>query len=564
MNPTHSSQADTPRALLASLTLGAEGQPTGFQLSLGSETTTLEPGKTWNQIDHFKWVTRGVIEPPQSFAVHPDGSVDLNGQTFKPNVPSDVEALAVALNKHHTLAPTPRKPPSTPTASADTASRKVQFRTHLDAVSHLVVEASRGSERTETGMRGLAHLVTDGWMRRPGHIHVDPLQRYVEIDEHRFDSSAEGAEQLQIFLNEHYVPDAATETDIAIGIRENLGASTGFDIHFSIVRAGTRFEIKGHLSQDKLDILQDTEKCGLLQRGTILRISPPFLYFRRRSADGGEEHIPGIPDVKYRAVSAPELQQLLNHPLIRHGTPAPAPDLTLPPPDVEPTPNPQPPPPPIPPPPPPAKSDAPLPTAKAAHATPPVRTPPPAARPAPVEQPEDPLVAGLFAEKDPHHINDAIFRQLADRLHTAPQDVLLSLRHVFEDREFEILDFSGSEITSVLQLRTGDFYGVYLTHLGPGRIDLVYACHGVHIEWGTDKCALQPGPGAETIELKGHALRGLAQNQDNHFIFIVEPRYRAFIAAHERSCAEAFAHFLTIHEWAERRTEFPLIWPVAT
>jgi hypothetical protein len=175
----------------------------------------------------------------------------------------------------------------------------------------------------------------------------------------------------------------------------------------------------------------------------------------------------------------------------------------------------------------------------------------------------DPALMALFAETDPHHINESVFRQLTERIHVPLQDVLLSLPRIFEDRRFEILDFSQEEVGSVLQLRSDHFYGFYLTHLGPERIDLVYACHGTHIEWGTHKCALQPTAGAETQEFHGPALRGLAQDRQNHFVFLVGPAYREWIRGHEKVCAEAFAHFLTVEEWARRHDEFPLIWPAS-
>ena len=133
---------------------------------------------------------------------------------------------------------------------------------------------------------------------------------------------------------------------------------------------------------------------------------------------------------------------------------------------------------------------------------------------------------------------------------------------MFEDREFEILSFDGAEIQSVLELRGGRFFGVYLTHLAGDRTDLVYACQGVHIEWGTGSCAIQPGPGAETLERKGAGLLGLAQNADHHFVFIVTPEAREFARRHEHSCAAAFAHFVTVEEWAAQRSALPLIWPL--
>lgn len=323
---------------------------------------------------------------------------------------------------------------------------------------------------------------------------------------------------------------------------------------------GQSSKIKGHLGQDKLHILQDHDRCDLLDPHVILRLSPPFLYLRRRRPDGGEESIPGLPDIKYRSITSLELQRILNHPLVRRdGGPADASaQATVP--AVAP-----PPPPPTPPPPVPRPLSPSLPPAPT---EPPAKRPPPqAVLLAPSENAPPPRAFAedlkrLFTIKNPREINEGVFRRLAERLPVPVQDlVLLSLPRVFDDRRFEVLDFNGTEITSVLQLRGEAFYGFYLTHLGPDRVELVYACHGTHLEWGTDKCSVQSAVGAETAEFRATALLGLAQNAANHFVFLVDPAYQTWIKPRENDCAAAYAHFLDLTEWARHRENFPLIWP---
>ena len=546
---------------------GSSGHPDLFALVLGHERTALAPGKSWPQTDHFKWATRGILEAPQSFAVHPDGSVDYNGETFRPTGPDAAHSLEKQINRRHpaSTAPAP-KPPARP--HHDSQGRPSRgFRLHLDHLGHIQVQAFRGSEHTETGLRGLAHLAVDGWMRPPQSLHIDPLQRYLELDGVRFENNADGAQRLEDHLNAHFIPAHAPGSAHAIEIRENPAASTGFDIRFWTVRAGARTEVKGHLSQEKLEILQDRDKCDLLQPGILLRVSPPFLYIRRRQHDGSEEPIAGLPDIKYRGVSASELERVLNHPRLRN-------PATLSPteqPTAEPaaTPAPE------------AAAPQPLPNHKPVPFNPPLKSPPPRAAsrsdaPAPEPPapslPEVPAIVPPSASTDvlpppfnttaPGSIHELAFRELAHRLHFPVQDLLLSLPRVFQDRRFEILDFNGEEISSVLQLRTDHFYGFYLTHLGPGTIDLVYACHGTHLEWGTHKCTVQPTVRAETAEFRGPALLGLAQNRDQHFVFIVDPQYRAWVQIHEKVCLDAYAHFLTPTEWALDPDSFPLIWPI--
>ena len=61
----------------AGLVRDAEGEGVRYTLTLGGETITLEPGRAWIQADAFKWVTRGLLEEPQSYHVTPDGTVEI-------------------------------------------------------------------------------------------------------------------------------------------------------------------------------------------------------------------------------------------------------------------------------------------------------------------------------------------------------------------------------------------------------------------------------------------------------------------------------------------------------
>jgi hypothetical protein len=648
-----------------------------FTLTLESETVTLEPGRTWMQLDHYKWVVRGIIEPPQSLSIFPDGSIEINTEKISVADPEGPTKLENQINKHH-VATVVHKPVSATAASpaAQTKSGKPEFLVKLDHWGHMVIEWGHGLDREETGLRGLSTLIANGLIRKPNTFHVDPLQRGIEIDGIRYDCTAEGAKRLEAALNTRYAITRRSDKAVAIEIKENHAASTGFDIHFTIHRAGVPLEIKGHLSQENLDILQDPAKCELLRPDIHLLLAPPNLLFRRRRPDMGEEKMPEVPDINILHCSASQLQQALNHPLIRKSTGSAAaaaarrissdsarivelrvvrnatekaflwiecvtamgevqgqkalthhnvadlqqsglfqphlevhlsldhkklsiqnrktkqeeiltldtqsPDeelrkaarmLTKALKPAEPHP---------------ASAHEPVEVAPVAAVEPPeterveetpvVESPahaavieppaksspavPPAPAPPVVEKPKlDPAITALFRETDAVRINVESFRRLVEWLEFTSQEVHLSLPFVFENRRFEILSFESQEITDLAQLRGVEFYGFYLSHISEKKIVLVYACNGMHIEWGPDKCVLQPTATAEATEYKGSALLGLAQDQQDGFVFIVQPPFKQWIEPREKPYVEESVHFLTVADVAKTPGDYKFIWP---
>jgi len=671
MRPLHSTEAKPQARVEARIDLDGEGKPQKFTLTLGEETIWLDVGSTWIQADRYKWVTRGLIEGPQSFRVLPDCAVEINGEKIHLGDAEACAKLEHEINKHHTAA-TPHKPAGASSrqpagAAAHAARDKVRFKVKLDQLGHLMVECFRFDERVDTGLRGLHGLIENELMLRPRSMHVHPLQEWMDLDGVRYACSEEGARQLEAALNQRYAPSLKGQ-QAAIEIRDNPGAATGFDIRFVTVRAGAKFETKGHLTQEKLDFLQDPSHCDLLQPGIVLRLSPPNLIIRRKRPDGGEEHLPEFPDVQYRRITASQLEKILNHPSIRrdnaggpvatigdgdqpdiaemrvmrhpqdhlllwlecvpaHGGEPSSRALThhniadlqasgvfLPHLDISlsldnhtlsildtqseqenrltlddhtsdvdlqragslltaalkpPAPRERPP-----------SLDAPA----AAPLAPPVQDPPAASPPATVGSaqagptlppgPHAPLrppepepdwsahpLAGLFPTGDPLRVNAEIFRRLAPQFGVPVQEVSLSLPRVFENRRFDIVSFSHPAIESILDLRGESFYGFYLAYISEQRIDFVYACYGRHIEWGPDKCVVQSSLSAEPAVFRGSGLLGLAQNADQHFVFIVTPAYRQWIAPHEKAYEEACAHFITVPELLAAPTPYALIWP---
>jgi len=730
--------ADTPtgstKAVRAGRRLDANGAPKGYTLALGQETIPLEPGRPWAQADHYKWVTRGLIEIPQSYHVMPDGTVEINGEKIAPQDPEGLSKLEHEVNKRHVAMAAQEASPAAaqPDRPAAAPVRKEHFRVRLDHTRHLMVECQRGGERIETGLRGINTLVQNGLMLAPTQVHVDPLQRYFELEGHRFECNESGAAGLERMLNARFVPTQTADATAGIEIRENPASATGFDLRFVTLRAGARVEVKGHLSQENLDLLQDPAKCELLRPGVLLRLTPPHLLFRRRRPDGGEEPIPDLPDVLYRRCTAPHLQQLLNHPIIRRAAPGAGPEATPTlgaaphneivafrlgrhpqnkqglwlecvqsdgaitgrawthhnlaelqhaavfqaqlevalsldhqqlrvldrqtrtesrftvqsgSPDEElaevsrmltaalkpPVPRPATVAAAVPPSggssasPEPARPQAEqlLTTVASAGGSPPAGGSPRASGTAPVapespgppgaqaepvpthsalppaspsaariEEPEsraarddlkppkvppvataasvdsaspeaalDPAWARLFGVTDAVQVNVEVFRSVATRLGIPVQSVQLSLERAFVDRRFEVISFGVGEVETVMDLRDEGFYGFYLSHINEHKILLVYACQGKHLEWGPDRCLLQPAVTAEPSEFRGRALLGLAQSAESHFVFVVEPSFRSWVRHHEKAYLDVFAQFRTVQELAADAAAYALIWP---
>jgi hypothetical protein len=306
----------------------ATGKITAFTLGLGEEIVPLYTGMTWAQVDRYKWCARGLIDEPHVFHVFSDGSVEINWERI---ALADLEGearLQRQVNSRHGATFSPSKTAATAPALTAAAtvlmsgSDSVRFKVKVDRFGHMQICCSRGGESEETGLRGIHTLIANGSMLRPKELHVDPMQRAIEIDGVRFECTEEGARQLEIALNGRYTPASVGDRRIAIEVKENAAASTGFDIHFMIIHAGVPMEVKGHLTQEMLDILQDHTRCDLLQSGIQLRLSPPNLLVRKRRPDMGEDKIPGIQDTNYLQATAARIQEILNHPVIRKGAAA--------------------------------------------------------------------------------------------------------------------------------------------------------------------------------------------------------------------------------------------------
>ncbi len=162
---------------------------------------------------------------------------------------------------------------------------------------------------------------------------------------------------------------------------------------------------------------------------------------------------------------------------------------------------------------------------------------------------------------EPNQVNLDVFWRLVRRVNLEVQEVHLSLPRVFEDRRFDILSFGDQAIENLAELRSPEFYGFYLSHVDDRHVILVYACQGRHVEWGSLKCVVQPAVTAEAEEHAGGALRGLAQDANGSFVFVVTPEYRSWIQSREREYQAACARFLSMAEFLAGRGELSPVWP---
>ena len=174
----------------------------------------------------------------------------------------------------------------------------------------------------------------------------------------------------------------------------------------------------------------------------------------------------------------------------------------------------------------------------------------------------DPAIGALFRETDPARINREIFQRISRHFEVDPLDLHFSLPMVFDDRRFEILSFYEGEIEDLMQLRGEDFCGFYISHINEEKEVLVYACNGAHLEWGPDKCVLQPAQGGEAHEYPTSALLGLARNKDEDLVFVVQRAFKEWVKPFENHFNDLLIHFCVVPDLAFAPHDYNLIWPV--
>jgi hypothetical protein len=330
-----------------------------FTLTLGSETIELLPLRHWNQLDHYKWTVRGRLPgEPAGLEIAVDhikiagGTVALNDpagcikleQLFNEWLLFERQTLELARKKAR-----PQQALAGPAGSEQTKSEALRFRVEVDKRGQVHIHCVQGKNLLASvglSAAGINSLHQQGFMRKPHKLATGALHDWIELDGEMcsFEKGRNDAARLEQVLNERYVPEATAGRGKEVVVFLNPASSTGFDIQFPVMVAGTPDNHRHHLNDHSLDLLQDADHCGLLHKGIIIKLIPPNLVFKQKTPDGGEQYLPWTPEntvtvtdeeghqktlqlyqpLNLLRLSAAELTAVFNHTAInRHAKAAP-------------------------------------------------------------------------------------------------------------------------------------------------------------------------------------------------------------------------------------------------
>ena len=289
------------------LTAQENGSPADlFTIALGTETISLLPFRNWGQLDLHKWTVRGRLPgTPAGLEVTPD-HVKMAGETVLTSDPDGCAKLQKAFDEWLELEKSSlehiRKKRQSPTIPAKASnnerqsSQAVRFRVEVDKRGQVHINCLQGAESLSTvglTVQGFNGLFSQGLMRKPQALDIGALHDWVELDGQlcSFEHGNNDAAKLEKLLNEKYLPATALGQGKNIAIFANAASPTGFDIQFPVTVGGVTENRRRTLNDAALELLQEPTRCGVLQAGLIVKISPPSLIFKRKTADGGETYL---------------------------------------------------------------------------------------------------------------------------------------------------------------------------------------------------------------------------------------------------------------------------------
>lgn len=317
-----------------------------FTLTLGDETIQLLPLKTWSQLDLFKWRVQGKLPgTPASLEVAGD-HVKLAGETVWTTDPEGCAKLERVFNEWLAserasleLAKQKAQTPSAPVSSKVSAQEPLRFQVQTDKTGqpHIVcLEGGDTAANVAVTVPGLNSLITQGLMRKPGAWRIGALRDWIELDGEviRLRNGEHCA--LERTLNDRYLPDP--ESDLAQDVRvlPNPASSSGFDIQFIAADLGLPENRQRHLDAQAMELLSDPQRCRILRKGILVKLTPPFLIFKQKTTDGGERELSPGPEntvssvaedgqqktidlsqpVNHLGLGAAELTAIFNHPAV--------------------------------------------------------------------------------------------------------------------------------------------------------------------------------------------------------------------------------------------------------
>jgi hypothetical protein len=339
---------------------GPAAQQEVYTVTLAGQTIELLPLKTWHQLDRYKWTVQGKLPgEPAGLEIAPDrvrimgGTVALNDpagclkleQLFDEWLRLERETVALARNKARGQGPA-----AAHAATAQPGTQRLRFQVELDKRGQVHIHCMQGRDlllSVGLSAAGINSLHQQGLMRRPRTLATGALHDWVELDGElcSFTKGRNDAARLEQLLNERYLPEAAGAQGKQVLVFMNSASSSGFDIQFPVTVAGVVDNHRHHLNDRSLELLQDSEHCGLLHKDVLVRLIPPNLVFKKKTPDGGEQYLPWLPEntvtvtddqgqKRTLALSQPlnllrlspaELNAVFNHPAInRHTGTAPA------------------------------------------------------------------------------------------------------------------------------------------------------------------------------------------------------------------------------------------------
>jgi len=333
---------------------GSGNETEVFTMTLGGETISLLPLRNWSQLDVYKWRARGKVPgTPAGLEITFD-HIKVASEVVSAKDPAGPAKLQKLLNEwlasaRGTVELAQQKAHSKPTTVEHEAAVRPEnllphFRVEVDKEGQVHIKCLQGKETLAMiglNLPGFNGLINQGLMHRPHVLQMGALHDWVELDGEffSFEKGNNDASRLEKALNERYLSTAALGQGKEVVVFTNAASPTGFDIQFTAKVGGVADHRRRPLNEESLGLLQAPDRCGLLPKDLVIKLSPPSFIFKRKTPDGGERYLDEGPEnvvtvigdegevrlidlsqpVNYQRLTAMDLTAVFNHPTInRH------------------------------------------------------------------------------------------------------------------------------------------------------------------------------------------------------------------------------------------------------